>query len=133
MWDEKAIWQALRDCFHPELALDVVALGLAYIVQLAPDDDAPGAGIAGVPPRQRVRVEMLHASGDEGPSALLRALVENRLLGMEGLSRVEVVLVDDPAWTPARISPAGRKQLGLDGMLFPILNNRGPGRQRAGG
>ena len=133
MWDEEAIWRALRDCYHPELALNVVELGLVHAVELALDGDAPGAGIAGVPPRQRVRVEMLHAADDEGPSALLRALVENRLLGMDGLSRVEVVLLDHPLWTPARISSDGRKQLGVDGALFPILNNRLPGRQRTGG
>ena len=114
MWTEADIRRALRDCFHPELTLDVVELGMVHAVELAPDEHAPGAGIAGVQPRQRVRVEILRESDDEAVQALLRGLIENRLLGMEGLSRVQVTLVESPRWTPARISAAGRGRLGLD-------------------
>ena len=113
----------MRDCYDPELALNVVELGRVMDVAVWVDKDAPGAGIAGVRPRQRVRVTLL-GDADEGHEAALAALIENRLLGMEGVTGVEVAMVGEPKWTPARISAAGRKLLGLDAVVFPILNNR---------
>jgi hypothetical protein len=97
------------------------------------DRDAPGFGIAGVAARQRLRLELAPTSDDDGRRAQLRAQVENLLAGMEGISRTEVVWVEEPAWTPAQITPRGRKILGLDRFsestlkstaLLPILNNR---------
>ncbi len=127
MWTDEDIWRALRDCYDPEIALNVVELGRVVSIALRVDEDAPGAGIAGVRPRQRVAVSMLGNDGspeEESRWALLRGLVENRLLGLEGVTRVEVEMLAEPKWTPARISAAGRKLLGLDGVVFPILNNR---------
>ena len=86
MWTEEDIWRALRDCYDPEMALNVVELGRVMEVKLWVDEDAPGAGIAGVRPRQKVGVKLLGGlEGDEG-QATLRAVVENRLLGMEGIT-----------------------------------------------
>lgn len=124
MLTETDIYEALRACYDPELSLNVVELGLVLQVSLSLDQEAPGAGIAGVPVRQRLTVELLATSDDDDRRAMLRGQVVNRLLGIEGLSRVEVTLVHEPAWTPARITPAGRKLLGLDNLVFPILNNR---------
>ncbi len=124
MWTQEDIWRALRDCYDPEIALNVVELGRVVAVSLELDHDAPGAGIAGVRPRQRVGVTMLGGSGEEG---LLRAIVENRLLGLEGVTQVRVSVPAEPTWTPARITAAGRKLLGMDGVIFPILNNRRSG------
>jgi metal-sulfur cluster biosynthetic enzyme len=39
--------------------------------------------------------------------------VHNRLASMQQISKVAVDLVWDPKWTPHRISPSGRAQLGL--------------------
>jgi metal-sulfur cluster biosynthetic enzyme len=39
--------------------------------------------------------------------------VQNRLATLPELSKVDVELVWEPKWTPHRISPAGRQQLGL--------------------
>jgi metal-sulfur cluster biosynthetic enzyme len=43
------------------------------------------------------------------------AQIENRLAAFERVSKTEVTLVWQPAWTPERISPEGRKRLGIDG------------------
>ena len=123
-WTEDDIWRALRDCYDPEIALNLVELGMVLSVELQIDSDAPGAGIAGVRPRQRIAVTLLANSGDDPAQASRRSIVENRLLGMEGVSRVAVSIPDEPQWTPARISAEGRKLLGMDGVVFPILNNR---------
>jgi metal-sulfur cluster biosynthetic enzyme len=111
---EAAIREALRDCYDPEVPCNIVDLGLVYGVALAPDPDAPGAGIPGVPPRHRVHVELTLTSPGCPAHTQIIAQIENRLSAFETVSRTEVALVWQPPWTPHRISPEGRKRLGID-------------------
>jgi metal-sulfur cluster biosynthetic enzyme len=46
-------------------------------------------------------------------SGLIVEQVNNRLLGISSISKVEVNLVWEPKWTPHRISESGRRQLGI--------------------
>jgi metal-sulfur cluster biosynthetic enzyme len=46
-------------------------------------------------------------------SGLIFEQVNNRLAGLQAISRVEVDLVWEPKWTPHRISAEGRRQLGI--------------------
>jgi metal-sulfur cluster biosynthetic enzyme len=119
---EAQLLTALRDCFDPEIPLNIVDLGLVSSAALGPDPGAPGANIPGVPPRFAATVTLLPR--DEAADPQLRALVHNRLAGIYELSRITVLTADTPIWTPALITPAGRRTLGLDQPHFPILNNR---------
>lgn len=118
------ITEALRACF--DLAnpfgkpVNIVDLGCIEHIILVPDPEAPGAGIAGVPQRQRLRLTLLPASQDEDARAQLAAQIENRLAGLEGLSQTSICLLETP-WTPSRLTPEARRSLMP---AFPILNNR---------
>lgn len=114
----------MRACYDPEIPLNLVDLGVVVGVTVRVDAEAPGAGIVGVPERCRVAVRLLATSADEGVRAKMLGQVENLLRGMEGVSQVRLEVVEDEVWTPARISAAGRRVLGMDGVQFPILNNR---------
>jgi metal-sulfur cluster biosynthetic enzyme len=46
-------------------------------------------------------------------SGLIFEQVHNRLASIPQVAKAEVDLVWEPKWTPHKISPAGRKQLGL--------------------
>ena len=118
------ITDALRACFDPALGLDLVELGMVERIALALDADAPGAGIPGVPPRQCLTLTLLPTSHEDDAKQRLQAQVLNRLAGLEGLSRIELYLADDPLWTPARITPQGRRALQAAPLQLPILNNR---------
>jgi metal-sulfur cluster biosynthetic enzyme len=112
---EDAIRAALRDCYDPELPCNIVDLGLVYGVALTLDRDAPGAGIPGVPERYRVAIQLtLTTPGCDAQSHIV-AQIENRLAAFERVSRTEVELVWQPAWTAERISPECRNRLGIDG------------------
>jgi metal-sulfur cluster biosynthetic enzyme len=111
---EAAIRAALRDCYDPEVPCNIVDLGLVYQVAVAPDPDAPGAGIPGVPPRHRVHIDLTLTSPGCPAHTQIVAQIENRLAAFETVSRTEVALVWQPAWTPHRISAEGRKQLGIE-------------------
>jgi metal-sulfur cluster biosynthetic enzyme len=103
---EAEILTALRDCFDPEVKINLVDLGLIYGVETGPDPDSTP-----VWPRQWVKVTMT-LTAPEGPaSGLILEQVHNRLAGIQDISKVEVKLVWEPKWTPHRISPAGRLQL----------------------
>ena len=109
---EADILAALRDCYDPEIPLNIVDLGLVHSISIAPDPDAPGTGIPGVPPRHRVQVSLTLSSIVDPEDTPLIAQIQNRLAAFETISRTEVTLLREPAWTPDRISPEGRARLG---------------------
>ena len=111
---EEAIRAALRDCYDPELQCNIVDLGLVYGVHLTLDHEAPGAGIAGVPARYRVAIQLTLTTPGCAAQAQIVAQIENRLAAFESVSKTEVTMVWQPSWTPERISPEGRKRLGVD-------------------
>ncbi len=108
MLTETEILAALRDCFDPEVKLNLVDLGLIYAVELESDPDSTPKW-----PRQRLKVTMTLTSPQCPASAQVLEQVQNRLATLPELSKVDVELVWEPKWTPHRISPAGRQQLGL--------------------
>jgi len=111
---EDEVRAALRDCYDPEVPCNIVDLGLVYRVEVAPDADAPGAGIVGVPPRHRVRIELTLTSKGCPAHGQIIAQIEGRLSAFETISGTAVELVWEPAWSPQRISAEGRKTLGID-------------------
>ena len=89
---------ALRDCYAPPAQRNLVDAGLLKSAALTLDANAPGAGIPGVPPRYLATIS-LHAPGtDDDANAQLLAQIENRLLGLRSISRVQVTLL--PALFP---------------------------------
>lgn len=127
MFSEDQVREALRDCYDTanpyQQPVNVVDLGLIEEISLMLDSEAPGAGIVGVPAKYRLRLRLLACSTDEDARTLLGAQIANRLAGLPELSGAEIRFAEAPAWTPSRISLAGRHLLKLD-RAFPILNNR---------
>jgi metal-sulfur cluster biosynthetic enzyme len=124
MTTEAYIRNALRDCYDPEIPLNILDLGLLQSITLTEDSDAPGAGIPGVPLRFRATITLIPTTADESQQAQLAAQIQNRLAGIETLFSASVQFADTPQWTPAFITPGGRRILKLDQPAFPILNNR---------
>ena len=127
MFTEDQVRHALRDCYDTAnpygQPVNIVDLGLVEEISLVLDDEAPGAGIAGVPAKYRLSLTLVACTADEDARTLLGAQVANRLAGLPELSGASIHFADAPAWTPARISATGRHLLKLD-RAFPILNNR---------
>ena len=115
MLTESNILDALRDCFDPTLPCNIVDLGLVRSLHITPDPEAPGAGIPGVPQKHLIQIELTLTNPTEEAVAQLAAQVRNRLAGLEEAGDTTVILVEEPAWTPQQITPAGRRILGLDG------------------
>ena len=108
MLSENQILDLLRDCYDPEVKLNLVDLGLIYAIETGHDERSTAKW-----PRQWVKVRMTLTTQQCPAGGLIVEQVENRLLGVPEISRVEVELVWEPKWTPHRISAAGREQLHL--------------------
>jgi len=108
MLSEQQIREALRDCYDPEVPLNIVDLGLVYKVTLATDEDAPG-----LTPKQKVSIDLTLTSPGCPAHEQIAAQIQNRLAGIQGISKSSVHLVWEPKWTPERISEEGRAKLGI--------------------
>ena len=101
MLTEAQILTALRDCYDPEVKLNLVDLGLIYGIKTGPDPDSTKAW-----PRQWVKVTMTLTTPHARQRPHLRRRAKYRLAGIPDIGKVEVDLVWEPKWTPAQDSKA---------------------------
>jgi metal-sulfur cluster biosynthetic enzyme len=106
---EPDILAALRDVYDPELPVNIVDLGLIYRIDLTPDPDAPG-----MLPRQKVEIDVTMTSQGCPAHEVILEKIKNRLAGLQQISQTVVNLTWEPPWTPQRITPTARKQLGIE-------------------
>ncbi len=100
--------EALRVCFDPELPVNIIDLGLVYGITVEQDRDAPG-----LEPHYAVSIDLTMRAPNEEREAMLIAQLKNRLAGIQEVSRSNVHLVWEPAWSADRMTDAAREQLGL--------------------
>ena len=115
MLTEAQVQEALRDCYDPDMPCNLVDLGLILSISVYPDPHAPGIGIPGVPPKSRVSISIILTNPTDAAEAQVTAQIRNRLAGLETVSCTSITVLPEPLWNPGRISPAGRRLLGLDG------------------
>jgi metal-sulfur cluster biosynthetic enzyme len=104
---EQDVLSALRSCYDPEIPVNVVDLGLIYAVKFSP---APGGEIE----KQDVTVDMTLTAQGCPEHVNISAQVKSRLEQLPGIRNANVNVVWTPAWTPERLSPDARKQLGIE-------------------
>jgi probable FeS assembly SUF system protein SufT len=100
---EKEIWEQLRNCYDPEIPVNVVDLGLIYDCQVVPMREGS----------YRADVRMTLTAPGCGMGPVLQQDVSNRLLSLEGVEEANVELVWDPPWNQGMMTEAARLQLGL--------------------
>ena len=105
---EEDVLMALRDCYDPELPVNIVDLGLIYSVKVTPDPNSKRAF-----PRQCVEIDITMTSQGCPSHETIIERVQNRLAGVPDISHTSVNLVWEPKWTPDRISLKARDQLGI--------------------
>ncbi len=101
---EKEVWTQLKQCYDPEIPVNIVDLGLIYDCALAP----LGAGNA-----YKADVKMTLTAPGCGMGPMLAEDVQNRLLSIEEIDEANVELVWDPPWNQGMMTEAARLQLGL--------------------
>ncbi len=103
-FSQQAVWDALKGCFDPEIPVNIVDLGLIYDLDI--EDSGPGA--------RKVEVKMTLTAPGCGMGPVIAEDARQRVSALTGVTEAKVHIVWDPQWTPQMISPAGRKQLGIE-------------------
>lgn len=103
---QEEVLQALKECYDPEIPVNVVDMGLIYEVKVKPAN-APDTG-------EEVEVEMTLTAPGCPSSGYISDQVKQRLLRIPGVTNASVNIVWYPQWTPERLSADARKQLGID-------------------
>ena len=96
-------WKELRECYDPEIPVNIVELGLIYAMRSEP---LPSGG-------HRVEVLMTVTSPACGMSEILRTDADTRIRKLPGVAEVEVAITFDPPWSPELMSDDARMILDL--------------------
>jgi metal-sulfur cluster biosynthetic enzyme len=95
---ESSVYDALRECYDPEIPVNLVDLGLIYDVKIIDE---------------WVGVKMTLTSPGCGMSGMISQNVRNKVLALPGVKEADVRIVWQPAWSPAMMSPEAKKKLGM--------------------
>jgi probable FeS assembly SUF system protein SufT len=101
--DEKAVWDQLRQCYDPEIPVNIVDLGLVYDCQLMQNADGG----------TKVEVKMTLTAPGCGMGPAIAHDAQSKILSIDGVDEADVQLVWDPPWNQNMISEAGRMKLGM--------------------
>jgi metal-sulfur cluster biosynthetic enzyme len=97
MTQEDLVYEVLKECYDPEIPLNVVDLGLIYNVRVNQDS---------------VDVKITMTSPQCPSHVSISEDIKTRLTDA-GFPAPKIELVWEPAWSPQRISEAGRRALGI--------------------
>jgi metal-sulfur cluster biosynthetic enzyme len=105
---ENEILDALKQCYDPEIPVNIVDLGLIYEIRF---DAVPESGSD---PQQDVTVDMTLTAQGCPEHVNISAQVKARIEQLPGVRNVTVNVIWTPPWSPERLSPEARKQLGIE-------------------
>jgi len=97
------IWAALRECYDPEIPVNIVDLGLIYDMKV--DDSIEGEA--------SVFIRMTLTAPGCGMGPMIAADVKRRVSLVEGVKNVLVDLVFDPPWSTSLMSEGAKLMLNL--------------------
>lgn len=100
---ETAVWDQLKSCYDPEIPVNIVDLGLIYGLELKPLGENSHAA----------EVQMTLTAPGCGMGPIIAAEARQKILALDGIAEATVDLVWEPAWSPDRISEAGKQKLGM--------------------
>ena len=98
MVTKEAVYEALHDCYDPEIPVNIVDLGLVYDVEI--NDD-------------KVAVKMTLTASGCGMGTFIPNDARQKIRALEGVGDASVDLVWDPPWTPSLMSEEAKLKLGI--------------------
>ena len=92
------IVKALKECYDPEIPVNVWDLGLIYDVSVDGD---------------KVHVKMTLTAPGCPMHTFISQEVKEKLQSVSGVKEATVEVVWDPPWSPDKMSPQAKAQLGI--------------------
>jgi len=103
MVTEERVWEALRQCYDPEIPVNIVDLGLIYGLKI--EEEMPGEA--------NVFIRMTLTAPGCGMGPVIAGDAKRRTQQIPGVRNVLVDVVFDPPWTTSLMSEAARLMLNL--------------------
>ncbi len=100
---EQRIWVQLRSCYDPEIAVNIVDLGLIYRVSFRPSKSG----------RQEVVVQMTLTNPACSMGDVIIQEIKDKIAALPEVAEVVVELVFDPPWSYDMLSEQAKLELGL--------------------
>ena len=97
------VWEALKECYDPEIPVNIVDLGLVYEVKV--EEEFSGEA--------NVYIQMTLTAPGCGMGPMIAADVKRRVQQIPGVTNVLVELVFDPIWNPEMMSEAAKLTLNM--------------------
>ena len=91
--------EALKECFDPEIPVNIVDLGLIYDIQ--------------VDPEEVVHVTMTLTTPGCGMAQQIAFQAKDKAKSVPGVKDAKVTVVWEPPWDPSKMSDEARKKLGM--------------------
>jgi metal-sulfur cluster biosynthetic enzyme len=98
MVTKEQVYEALQDCYDPEIPVNIVDLGLVYDVEVN---------------GETVAVKMTLTAPGCGMGTMIAADARQRILALDDVVEATVDLVWDPPWNPSMISEEAKQKLGI--------------------
>jgi metal-sulfur cluster biosynthetic enzyme len=99
---EDDVRESMKNCYDPEIPINIVDLGLVYGIDV--EDGA-------------VEITMTLTSMGCPVADQIQRDVERELLQLDGVDHVSVEIVYDPPWTPEMVSEDGEAELSSLGII----------------
>lgn len=96
-------WQQMRNCYDPEIPIDIVELGLVYECGVTANPDGT----------RNVAVRMTLTAPGCGMGDVLVQDVREKIEAIPTVTQADVELVFDPPWNQSMMSEAARLQTGM--------------------
>jgi metal-sulfur cluster biosynthetic enzyme len=98
MVTKEQVFEALQECYDPEIPVNIVDLGLVYDVEVIDD---------------KVAVRMTLTAPGCGMGTMIAADARQKILALEGVADATVDLVWEPPWNPSMIAEEAKQKLGI--------------------
>ncbi len=90
--------KVLKDCYDPEIPVNVWDLGLVYDIQIE---------------AEKINVKMTLTAPGCPMHTMISEDVRSKLLSLDGIKEATVQMVWDPPWSPDKMSEEAKAQLGV--------------------
>lgn len=101
--NENQVWEALRNCYDPEIPVNVVELGLIYECQV----------MNGTPEGNQIHILMTLTAAGCGMGPVITDDVRRKLEHVPNVDKVSVELTFDPPWNNDMLSDEAKLELGM--------------------
>lgn len=99
MTTKEQVLEALKEVYDPEIPVNIVDLGLIYVV------DIKEGGV--------VNIEMTLTAPGCPIGGYIASQVEEKIVSLEGVNGANVEIVFDPPWSPEKMSEEAKAMLGF--------------------